>query len=139
MQSSVYEDYKYFLQETSYFYVGSKYTLQEIIENEEILFKFRKVIAESVIPKADPEDTLETVLYYLKPDDFLVQIFKQMKASVRISIKEKKKSLFGGEKEQFTTKYLPIADLVAISPEEKEAREIFIQELKASKLAVMTV
>ncbi|MBR6380749.1 MAG: hypothetical protein IKS07_03615 [Lachnospiraceae bacterium] len=137
--STTYEDYKYYLQETSSFYVGSKYTLQEITENEEINFKFRKVIAESVIPKADPEDTLETLLYYLTPDSFVYQIMKQMKAGVRVSVLRKKKNLFGKETEVYESKYITIEELVSMSKEEKEAKGLFIQELKGSKLALLTI
>ena len=71
MTKQIYEDYKYFIQDTGYFYVGSKYTLQEITECEDILFKFRKVVAESIIPKYTNTDTLETVLYYLEKESFV--------------------------------------------------------------------
>lgn len=39
----------------------------------------------------DPEDTLETHLYYLKPDSFLVKIYDRIKARVKINIIEEKK------------------------------------------------
>ncbi len=94
MAKQIYEDYKYFLQDVSYFYVGSKYTLKEITKCDEITYKFRKVVAESIIPAFDPDDTLETVLYYLGEDDCVFQIFKQMGASVMIFIKINKKHLF---------------------------------------------
>ena len=139
MTKQVYEDYKYFLQDAGYFYVGSKFTLSEITSCEDILFKFRKVIAESIIPKFTDTDTLETVLYYLEPDNFALQIFKQMNAEVRISILQKKKSLFGGEKEEYVTKYIKVTELVKMSEDEKKASGVMIQELKGSKLALMTV
>ena len=139
MAKQVYEDYKYFLQDVSYFYVGSKYTLKEITKCDEITYKFRKVIAESIIPAFDPEDTLETVLYYLGEDDFVFQIFKQMGASVRVSIKRYKKHLFGPETEEYSTEYMKIADLVKMSKEDKEYAGVMVQELKGSKLALLTV
>lgn len=39
----------------------------------------------------DPQDTLETHLYYLKPDSFLVKIYDRIKARVKINIIEEKK------------------------------------------------
>ncbi|MCR4791417.1 MAG: hypothetical protein K5871_01565 [Lachnospiraceae bacterium] len=139
MTKQVYEDYKYFIQDAGSFFVGSRYSLKEITLCEDILFKFRKVIAESVIPSFDPDDTLETVLYFLKPDDFVLQVFKQMGAEVRVSIKKKKKHLFGGEKESYSTVYMKVTELVKMSPEEKEEKGVLIQELKGSKLALLTV
>ena len=139
MTKQVYEDYKYFLQDPGYFFVGSKYTLKEITLNEDILFKFRKVIAESILPFFSDEDTLETVLYYLKPDDFCLQVFKQMNAEVRVSIKVKKKHLFGSEEEVYRTRYIKIKQLTDMSEDEKKEAGLLIQELKGSKLALLTV
>ena len=139
MTKQVYEDYKYFMQDTGFFYVGSRYTLKEITMCEDILFKFRKVVAESIIPSFDPEDKLETVLYYLKPDDFVLQVLKQMGAEVRLSIKRNKKHLFGDEEEVYSTEYMKVTERVKMTPEEKEERGVLIQELKGSKLALLTV
>ncbi len=139
MTKQVYEDYKYFMQDAGSFYVGSKYTLKELTLNEDILYKFRKVIAESILPSFSGEDTLETVLYYLGPDDFCMQVFKQMNAEVKVSVKVKKKRLFGSEEEVYRTKYLKIKELVAMSEEEKKEAGLFIQELKGGKLALLTV
>lgn len=139
MTKQVYEDYKYFMQDPGSFFVGAKYTLKEITLNEDILFKFRKVVAESILPSYSDVDTLETVLYYLKPDDFVFQVFKQMNADVRVSIKVKKKHLFGKEEEVYQTKYIKVKELVSMSEEEKKKAGLLIQELKGGKLALLTV
>ena len=139
MTKQIYEDYKYFMQDAGSFFVGSKYTIKEITLNDDILFKFRKVVAESILPHYSDEDTLETVLYYLTADDFVFQIFKQMNADVRVSIKVKKKHLFGSEEEVYKTKYIKIKELVSMSEDEKKEAGLLIQELKGSKLALLTV
>ena len=139
MTKQIYEDYKYFMQDPGSFFVGAKYTLKEITLNEDILFKFRKVVAESILPSYSDVDTLETVLYYLKPDDFVFQVFKQMNADVRVSIKVKKKHLFGKEEEVYQTKYIKVKELVSMSEEEKKKAGLLIQELKGCKLALLTV
>ena len=139
MNSLVYEDYKYFMQDVSFFYVGCKFTLGEITENDEIIYKFRKLVAESILPKFSKDDTLESILYYLNPSDFILQIFKQMNAEVRVSIKKKKKNLFGKESEKYHTEFMKITKLVSMSEEEKKECGLLIQELKGSKLALLTV
>ena len=70
MQKAVYEDYKYTMQDTNRIYVGSKYTFRELLDEEELLFKFRMIMERYILPEADPEDTLETHLYYLEPGSF---------------------------------------------------------------------
>lgn len=138
MQKTVYEDYKYHLQDTGNLYIGAKYTLEEIIDEEMIPFKFRLIVERYILPEADLQDTLETHLYYLEPKSFLVKIYKQLKAKVKINIIEEKRSLFGGSKKQYTTKMVTMEELSAMSVAEKEEKGIVIQELRMSKLALMT-
>lgn len=83
----------------------------------------------------DPQDTLETHLYYLKPDSFLVKIYDRIKARVKINIIEEKKD-FRQRQKRYVTKELNIRELVAMTPEEKEAKGVVIQEISMSKLAL---
>ena len=137
MRRTVYEDYKYSVQDTGRIYVGCKYTFGEFLAEEEILFKFRLVMQKYILPEADPEDTLETHLYYLPPESFLVKIYQQMKAKVRVIVLEEKKSLFGGTgKLRYVTKLLTVEELARVSPQEKERQGYVIQELSVSKLAL---
>lgn len=146
MIKSVYEDYKYSVQDTARIYVGCKYTFGEFLDEEEILFKFRLVMQKYILPEADMEDTLETHLYYLAPDSFLVKIYRQMKAKVRVNVIEEKKPFLGigakgasagaGGKKRYVTKQLSVEELASVPPEEKERQGYVIQELSVSKLAL---
>ena len=138
MHKTVYEDYKYHLQDTGNLYIGAKYTLEEIIDEEMIPFKFRLIVERYLLPEADLQDTLETHLYYLEPRSFLVKIYKQLKAKVKINIIEEKHGLFGGSKKQYTTKMVTMEELSAMSVQEKEEKGVVVQELRMSKLALMT-
>lgn len=137
MQKTVYEDYKYSMQDTGRIYVGCKYTFAELLDEEEILFKFRLVMEKYVLEKADREDTLETHLYYLAPDSFLVKFYGQMRARVKVNVIEEKKGIFGGSKRRYVTKQLSVEQLAAIDPAQKEKQGLVIQELSVSKLALM--
>ena len=88
MQKTVYENYKYSLQDTAKVYIGAKYTFAELLEQDEVAFKFRLIVERYILAEkeVDPEDTLETHLYYLKPDSFLVKIYDRIKARVKINI-----------------------------------------------------
>lgn len=137
MQKTFYEDNKYSMQDTSYLYVGTKYTLGEITEEEEILFKFRLIVERYILPEADFLDTLETQLYYMKPDDFVVRIYKQLKAKVKVNIIEEKRRITGTVKQQYVTKMIKVEELAAMTPEEKEKKGVVVQELRMNKLALM--
>lgn len=136
MKKTVYEDYKYSMQDTSKVYVGSKYTLDEILESEDMPFKFRLIVERYILPEADLQDTLETHLYYLEPKSFIVKIYKQLKAKVKVNVIEEKRGIFGSKK-QYVTKLVTVEELTAMSREEKENKGLVVQELIMSKLALM--
>ena len=145
MEKKRYEDYKYSMQDTSRLYVGSKYTFRELLDEDEISFKFRLIMERYILPEADREDTLETHLYYLAPDSFLVKVYKQMKARVKVNVIEEKKPFFGGSRgrtahvpeKRYVTKQLTVEELAGIPPAEKERQGCVIQELSVSKLALL--
>lgn len=110
-----------------------------MLESEEVMFKFRLLVQKYILEEADPEDTLETHLYYLGEKSFLVMLYKQMKARVKINIIQEKKTLFGKKKREYVTKTLPVEELVKMTPEEKESKGVVIQELSVSKLAIMAL
>jgi len=137
MHKTVYEENKYSMQDTGNLYVGSKYTLEELINEDEIPFKFRLVVERYILPEADLQDTLESHLYYLDAKSFLVKIYGQLKAKVKINIIEEKKTFLKGSKKQYVTKFVTVEELTAMSVAEKEAKGIVVQELRMSKLALM--
>lgn len=139
MQKTIYEDYKYSMQDTSRIYVGAKYTFAELIEEENLLFKFRMIIQRYVLPTADPEDTLESYLYYLEEGDLNIKLFRQMKAKIKVNVIEEKKNLFGKRRKKYVTKLMTIEQLVSFSPEAKGKMGLVIQELSVSKLAMVSL
>lgn len=139
MEKTVYEDYKYSMQDVGNLYIGAKYTLEEILDNDTIYFKYRMLVNQHVLQEADREDTLETHFYYLDGKSFLVKIYKQVKTKVKVSLIEERKGLFGKRKKGYVTKVLPIEKLVAMTPQEKEKVGMVIQEISMSKFALMTI
>lgn len=153
MNNTIYEDGKYCVQDVGTLYLGTKYTLGEILEEEEIPFKFRLLLERYILPEAHPEDTLETHLYYLDPKIFLAKIYRQLKARVRINILEEKSAKGRGanvretedrlkdrnprESMSYTTRTLTVEEFAAMPLKEKESRGVVIQELLISKLALM--
>ncbi len=150
MAKTTYEEYKYSLQDVSRIYLGCKYSFMELITNEDLSFKFRMIIEKYILQEVLAETqmsresylngtTLEQHLYYLPADGFIVQIYKQMKARIKVNVIEEKKSLLGRIKKQYVTKTFTIEDLVRMSTDEKKAVGLVIQELSVSKLALMSL
>lgn len=128
-----YEDGKYSMQDVGTLYLGTKYTFDELLECEDVPFKFRLLAQKYLLPEADGEDTLETHLYYLDKKSFLVKIYKQLKAKVKVNVLVEKK----GGKRVYVTKSLSVEELAAIPTEEKERIGMVVQELAVSKFALM--
>ena len=138
MYKQQYEDYKYVMQDTYQMYLGTKYSIQEVIDNEEVPFKFRLIVERYVYQDMDPETTLESQLYYLTSKDLAFRIYRQIKMKVKVNVIGEKKSLTGKRKKVYTTQILSIDQLVKLTPAEKEEKGMVIQELMCSKLALMT-
>lgn len=139
MQKTVYEDFKYSMQDVSRVYVGCKYTFEELLDDEDLLFKFRLVVERYILPEAYPEDTLESHLYYLGPESFTVKLYRRLKTRVKVSVIEERKSLFGKAKKQYVSKMIGIDELVNIPPGQKERQGMVVQELSVSKLALASI
>lgn len=155
MEKTTYEDYKYCLQDAGSIYLGAKYTFQEILDNEEINFKLRLVVNKYILPEADPEDSIESHLYYLDSKSFLVKLYDRLKVRVKVNVIEEKKlkqfssvgktasdigaKTGGGIQQKYVTKTLTIKELTAIPAGEKERKGMVIQEIKFSKLALLGI
>lgn len=139
MQKTFYEDFKYSMQDVGRVYVGSKYTFEELLDDEDLLFKFRMIVERYILPEADPGDTLESHLYYLGSEGFTVKLYRRLKARIKVSVIEEKKSLFGKTQKEYRDKLLTVDELIAIPTAEKERMGMVIQELSVSKLALSSV
>lgn len=137
MNKTTYEDYKYCMQDVSNLYIGSKYTMEELLEDENVSFKFRLIVERYILPESDLQDTLETHLYYLGEKSFVVKIYRQLKARVKVNVLQDKRSLTGGTTKKYTTKTVPVEKLAKMSVSEKEQAGMVVQELILSKLALM--
>ena len=133
----VYEDGKYCMLDVGTLYVGCKFRFEELLENEEIPFKFRLLCERYLSAESDREDTLETHLYYLDKKSFVVKIYKQLKAKIKINLLQEKKDRQGRVQREYVTKNLSIEELTAMTPAKKEELGVVIQELAVSKFALM--
>ncbi len=133
-----YDDYKYVLQDAGTLSLGAKYSYAELMHDEDIPFKF-KVIAEKYLGRdLEPETTLESQIYYLAGEGFAYECFIQLKTKVKFSMLKEKRGLFGKDTKRYATQVMPLKEFVLKQTEWKKEREVFIQEIILSKLALMT-
>lgn len=130
-------DFKYFMQDTSYAYLGARFSYAEIMEEEMVSFKYKCIVEHYILKDTDPETTLESQLYYMTPDQFSYRTYMKLKAKVKVSILVRKKSLFGKEKMVYENKVMKLDELVQMNLAKKKQCGMIIQELILSKLAIM--
>lgn len=140
---SIYQEYKYVLQDTSHLYLGAKYTYDEIMEKKEVPFKLKAFVERYIKPELNNQGlgtgiSLEDYFYEIKPTGFAYQAFKQLKLRVRVVLPVKARTFSGKEKIKFNTQIYKLEQLTALSPQEKEEKGIIIQEIIVSKIALLT-
>jgi len=138
MQKQVFEDYKYVMQDTYQLYIGAKYTMDEMIENEELPVKFRLIVERYLYEELNKDTSLESILYYLEKKTVPYKILKQLKVKIRASVLVDKKSMTGKVKTQYETQTIMLDQLAEMTTQEKESKGMVIQELMVNKLAMMT-
>lgn len=130
-------DYKYFMQDTGSLYFGARYSYQEIMQDVNANFKFKSIIEHYIAKDTDLSTTLESHLYYLTPEQFSYRTYEQLKARVKVSVLEEKKTLFGKTKTGYRTKVVHLNELMGWNLAQKKKMGLVIQELMISKLALM--
>ncbi|MDE6406935.1 MAG: hypothetical protein K2M20_14940 [Lachnospiraceae bacterium] len=130
-------DYKYFMQDTGSVYLGANLSYAEILRDEMVNFKYKSIVEHYIFKDTDPETTLESHLYYMTKEQFSYRTYEQLRAKVKVSILEDKKTFFGKKKTGYATKLMPLAALADMNLAQKKAKGVVIQELALSKLGLM--
>lgn len=131
-------DYKYFMQDTGSIYLGARLSYREILQDEMINFKYKSIIEHYILKDTDPETTLESQLYYMTREQFSYRTYEQLKAKVKISILEEKKSFLGKIKTGYQTRLLKLSEFADMNLAQKKAKGVVVQELALSKLGLMS-
>lgn len=139
LQKQSYEDYKYVMADVGNVYLGARYSFGELLQNEDVPFKIRAIVERYILPQSDPETTLESEFYHMTADSFTYRTCRQLKTRVKCSRLTEKRLFFSGGKKKmvYTTEITGIEDFVRMSPAQKQAQGILIQEIIFDKLAMM--
>lgn len=137
-QKQSYEDYKYVMVDTGNVYLGAKYTYGELLQNEDVPFKIRTIVERYILPQADAETTLESEFYYMAQDSLTYRTYRQLKIKVKCSRLVEKKRLFSRVKNRcYVTDLIGLEAFTAMTPAQKQAQGIMVQEIVVNKLAMM--
>lgn len=130
-------DFKYFMQDAGSIYLGARFSYAEILAQEMVSFKYKSIVEHYILKDTDPETTLESQLYYMTPEQFSYKTYLQLKARVKVSVLEEKKSLFGKTKTGYVNKVMKLEEIAGMNLAQKKKCGMVVHELILSKLALM--
>lgn len=133
------DDFKYVIQDTNCVYFGRELTYTEMMDREDVPFKFKAVISTYIAKDTDLDIKMPGHILKLSKDDFSYHILKRLKTTVRVCYKAPKKGLGGKVKEKWVHKACSIEEFLSEYREEAIAGRIDIEDISISKFALMTV
>lgn len=133
------QDFKYIIQDTSHIYFGKELTYEELMEHNDIPFKFKAIISAYVSKDVPLQKKLVQHLLDMDESSFTYQIYKQLKMEVRIFYKEEKKSLGGKTKEHWVHKAYPFTAFQEEYGEKVRNGSVSVEDIVISKLALMFI
>lgn len=118
--------------------IGAKYSYRELVDDIDLSYKYRCIIKQLLLQEVDADTTIESHLYYMKPQDESCRIYRQLRAKIRIYVPKVKKHPGGRTDTEFEERVLTAEELASISPEQKTLMGMMISELQLSKMGLMT-
>ena len=118
--------------------IGAKYSYRELVDDIDLSYKYRCIIKQLLLQEVDADTTIESHLYYMKPQDESCRIYRQLRAKIRIYVPKVKKHHGGRTDTEFEERVLTAEELASISPEQKTLMGMMISELQLSKMGLMT-
>lgn len=131
-------DYKYILESLSTIQVGARYAYSELQDNVDFSYKFRCIIKKTFLSEVSADTTIESHLYYMKPEDESCGVLSLIKSKIRLYVPRQKKGRGGRIVTEYEERILTPKELASISPEQKTAMGMMIFELQINKLGLMS-
>lgn len=131
-------DFKYVLNDTSYIYIGARFSYKEMLEEEMIAFKLKTIISQYILKDVDEETTLESHFYYLTSDSFAYKTYRELKVKIKVSIPKEKRSLTGRVRYIYQDKVYTLKEFGELNLARKKQLGLIVREVIISKMGLMT-
>jgi hypothetical protein len=131
------DDFKYIMQDTSYVYFGKELTYAEMLEYDNLPFKFKAIISNYISKDTDLNVKMTEHILNMGDNEFTRHIYEQLKMTVRVYYKVEKKGFFGKTRYKWVHKSCPIKKFRAEYGEKVISGEVMITDISISKLALM--
>ena len=133
------DDFKYVIQDTGHVYFGKELTYQEILDKEDVPFKFKAIISAYVSKDTTVDVKLTDHIMTVHKDAFSYRIFQQLKMQIRFFYSVDKKSLSGKIKKSGFTRSVLFDEFQKQYASLVMEGKAQIEDVSISKLALMAI
>lgn len=133
------DDFKYVIQDTNCVYFGRELTYAEMMEREDVPFKFKAIISAYVSKDTDLKRKMTEHILDMSHDEFSYRIFEQLKMTVRVCYKVQKKGFGGRTKEKWVHKAYTLKKFCEECRDRVRDQSMMLEDISVSKLAMMAI
>lgn len=133
------DDFKYVIQDTGHVYLGKELTYQEILDKEDVPFKFKAIISAYVSKDTTVDVKLTDHIMTVHKDAFSYRIFQQLKMQIRFFYSVDKKNLSGKIKKKWIHKVCSFDEFQKQYASLVMEGKAQIEDVSISKLALMAI
>ena len=130
------KDFKYVVQDFNSIFIGARWTYQEMMEDDDMPFKWKAVILHYFMKEVDPSMKMEDHLFAMTEHDFSYQTYKQLKAKFKLSVWETSEGKWR-KKSGYVSREYKIEDIVNNKELHEHREQIIVEELQLSKMSLM--
>lgn len=133
------DDFKYVIQDTNCVYLGRELTYAEMMDKDDVPFKFKAVISAHIARDTDLDSKMADHLLRISDKEFSYRIFEQLKLTVRVCYKIQKKGFGGKTKDKWIHKACPFKQFCEEYRSQVADGGMRIEDFSISKLALMAL
>ncbi len=132
-------DFKYVIQDTNCVYFGTELTYAEMMDKEDVPFKFKAVISAHIAREIDLNKKMAEHILEISESAFSYSIFEQLRLTVRVYYKVSAKGFGGKIKEKWVHKACSIGQFCKEYRDKTMQSEVMIEDFSISKLALLAL
>ncbi len=132
-------DFKYVIQDTNCVYFGTELTYAEMMDKEDVPFKFKAVISAHIAREIDLNKKMAEHILEISESAFSYRIFEQLRLTVRVYYKVSAKGFGGKIKEKWVHKACSIGQFCKEYRDKTMQSEVMIEDFSISKLALLAL
>ena len=129
-------DFKYVIQDMSNIYIGARFSYGELMEEEEVPYKLKKVIFRIFLQEVPEETTPENHIFLLNRDSASYRALRKMKVHFRMSVGDEAKGKKGGA---YVNRENGLDEILDDFELQGKRDKIVVEEMRISKLGLAAV